>query len=58
MSHPRLNRKQRRKCHSNRLASQFVKRLAKGLLIDRTQSQPKMAVKVPAPKALALGRES
>ena len=54
MSHPVTSKKSRRASHAGRLANQFVHRLAKGLMVDRTQVEPgnKMRVTVPAPKAL------
>lgn len=53
MNLPSNSRKQRAQARNGRLASQFVKRLGKGLLIDRTaqvvgSKDPKI---VPLPKS-------
>jgi len=55
MGFPKISRKARYKASSGRLAGQFLKRLNKGLLIDRTAQEigdkdPRI---VPVPKALA-----
>lgn len=54
MSFPKVEPKQYLKCRSNRMASQFAKRLAtRGTLIDRTQTRnPKDPKSVKAPDAL------
>lgn len=50
MQLPKNDRTQRAQARNGRLASQFVKRLKKGLLIDRTAQ----AVGSKAPKMIAL----
>lgn len=54
MSFPLISRKSRYKASSGRLVSQFVKRLEKGLVIDRTVSQPgsKSVKTLSSPKSL------
>ena len=58
MSFPIISKKSRRASQHGRMASQFTKRLLKGLVIDRTQTQPgtKQRVTVPIPKALRVTR--
>lgn len=53
MSFPKVTTKQYLKCKGGRLGSQFLKRLDRGLLIDRTQTKrPKDVKTVKAPNAL------
>jgi hypothetical protein len=49
--HPRVSKKSRRQSVNGRLANQFAKRLAKGLVIDRTQADVKLRPTI-APKEL------
>ena len=53
MSFPKVSPKQYLKCKGSRLGSQFLKRLDRGLLIDRNQTKrPKDVKTVKAPNAL------
>ena len=54
MSFPHISKKSRRASHRGRMMNQFIKRLAKGEMIDRTQTEPgsKVRVTVEAPKGL------
>ena len=49
--HPRASSKSRRQSVNGRLGSAFAKRLAKGLVIDRTRDDPKLRPTI-APKEL------
>lgn len=54
MSHPKISRRQHRHSSGTRLGSEFVKRSARGLVMDRKGSlDSKNAKKVKAPSALA-----